>query len=361
MGAYLSVPVTDKDSLDASTPLLTYGVSEMQGWRRSMEDAHVAACDLPQGWSLFAVFDGHGGTEVSKFCARYLPKEIVDLAAYRQGDMTTAMVEVFHKMDDMLRTPQFYEEVKKLRNKQDIQEEEEDEVPEEGAAGGQDMARADLFHKLLTLKRLMDNGGQNAVEEENPVCRLPEHDIQAGCTAVVCALSEKHIVVANAGDSRAVLCRAGEAIALSADHKPNQDRERNRIVAAGGVVTDMHGQFRVNGNLNLSRAIGDLKYKSIKNLPAKDQIITAEPDVITHERSAEDEFVVLACDGVWDCMTNQQCVDFCRKRLTPGRKSSEVVEELLDFCLAKDPKEAQGIGCDNMTCIIVQFNNPPPP
>jgi protein phosphatase 1G len=59
-------------------------------------------------------------------------------------------------------------------------------------------------------------------------------------------------------------------------------------------------------------------------------------------------------------MTNQQCVDFVRERLTPGRKPSAVVEELLDHCLAKDPKEAQGIGCDNMTGIIVRFNRPPP-
>jgi len=284
----------------------------------------------------------------------------VELQAYRKGDMPAAMIEAFHKMDDMLRTPLYVEEIKKLRNKSDIQEEEEEEEVE---AGGQDVARADLFHRLLTLKRLMDNGGQNAVvaaEEENPVCRLPEHDIQAGCTAVVCVMSEKELIVANAGDSRAVLCRAGKAIALSYDHKPNHDTERNRIVAAGGFVTDMHGQHRVNGNFNLSRAIGDLKYKSIKSLPSKDQIITAEPDIITQQRSAEDEFVIIACDGVWDCMTNQQCVDFVRERLTPARKPSTVVEELLDHCLAKDPKEAQGIGCDNMTGIIVRFNRPPP-
>mmetsp|Transcript_8336 Transcript_8336/g.11253 ORF Transcript_8336/g.11253 Transcript_8336/m.11253 type:complete len:128 (+) Transcript_8336:344-727(+) len=119
----------------------------------------------------------------------------------------------------------------------------------------------------------------------------------------------------------------------------------------------MHGQHRVNGNLNLSRAIGDLKYKSIKTLPKKDQIITAEPDIICQERDSKDEFLVLACDGVWDCMNNQECVDFCRARLKPGCKTSLIVEELLDYCLAKDPKEAQGIGCDNMTAIIVQLHN----
>ena len=63
---------------------------------------------------------------------------------------------------------------------------------------------------------------------------------------------------------------------------------------------------RVNGNLNLSRAIGDLKYKSNRGLPAAQQIITAEPDVRSVELTAEDRFLLLACDGVWDVMSNQQ-------------------------------------------------------
>lgn len=62
---------------------------------------------------------------------------------------------------------------------------------------------------------------------------------------------------------------------------------------------------RVNGNLNLSRAIGDLKYKGNTELPPKDQIITAQPDIMHVALTQEDRFFVLACDGVWDVMTNQ--------------------------------------------------------
>jgi serine/threonine protein phosphatase PrpC len=77
----------------------------------------------------------------------------------------------------------------------------------------------------------------------------------------VALIVEKELFVANAGDSRAVLCRGGRAIALTEDHKPFQDREMERIRKAGGFVTE---QGRVNGNLNLSRSIGDLKYKGEK-------------------------------------------------------------------------------------------------
>lgn len=84
--------------------------------------------------------------------------------------------------------------------------------------------------------------------------------------------------MANAGDCRAVLCRAGgKTEALSIDHKPMQERESSRIVKAGGFVN----QFgRVNGNLNLSRSIGDLKYKQVPGIPPAEQMITAEPDIV---------------------------------------------------------------------------------
>ena len=84
--------------------------------------------------------------------------------------------------------------------------------------------------------------------------------VQAGCTAVVAIKRGDELYCANAGDSRGVLCRSGKAVALSEDHKPASDIEKNRIIAAGGFLSDIGGVCRVNGNLNLSRAIGDLRW-----------------------------------------------------------------------------------------------------
>ena len=109
------------------------------------------------------------------------------------------------------------------------------------------------------------------------LCNLADHPIHAGATAIVAVLQGRRLTVANAGDSRAVLCRAhGATKALSFDHKPMQQRELNRIKAAGGFVNSFG---RVNGNLNLSRSIGDLKYKQTPGLPPEEQMITAEPDI----------------------------------------------------------------------------------
>lgn len=184
------------------------------------------------------------------------------------------------------------------------------------------------------------------------VCNLPDHPVHAGCTSVVVVMINRTLYVANAGDSRAVLCRAGGiAEPLSFDHKPSQERESERIEKAGGFVN----QFgRVNGNLNLSRSIGDLKYKQTAGLPPKDQMITAEPDVVQATLEKDDEFIVIGCDGIWDCLTNEQAVDYVRTRID-SKPVTEIAIEMLDDIISKDPRQSQGIGGDNMTCLIVDL------
>uniref|UniRef100_A0A2M4BED1 protein-serine/threonine phosphatase n=1 Tax=Anopheles marajoara TaxID=58244 RepID=A0A2M4BED1_9DIPT len=174
----------------------------------------------------------------------------------------------------------------------------------------------------------------------------------SGCTAVVALLHGKDLYVANAGDSRCVVCRKGEALEMSFDHKPEDTIEFERIEKAGGRVT-LDG--RVNGGLNLSRAIGDHGYKMNKSLPPEEQMISALPDIQKITIGPEDEFMVLACDGIWNFMTSEEVVQFVKERIKkPNVVLSQICEELFDNCLAPHTK-GDGTGCDNMTAIIVQF------
>ncbi|CAM9344685.1 unnamed protein product, partial [Chrysoparadoxa australica] len=183
------------------------------------------------------------------------------------------------------------------------------------------------------------------------ICVLPEHAIQAGCTSIVVLLVGNMLYIANAGDSRAILCKAGgQVFALSEDHKPTQQRELDRIQKAGGFVTPAG---RINGNLNLSRSIGDLKYKCNTSLPLEAQMITSEPDVKSVELANGDEFLVIACDGVWDIMSNQEACDFVRERLANGLAPAVIAEQIFDHCIADDPRKTAGLGGDNMTCLVV--------
>ncbi|KAG0174297.1 Protein phosphatase 2C 2 [Apophysomyces sp. BC1034] len=180
----------------------------------------------------------------------------------------------------------------------------------------------------------------------------PEYENEtSGCTAVAAMLTKDNILyVSNAGDSRAVISTSGRAIAMSQDHKPVNEKEADRIWRAGGRVD--YG--RVNGNLALSRALGDFEYKRNKSLPAEKQAVTADPDIREHTLTGDDEFMVLACDGIWDCMTNQQVVNLIQKKLSEKKTLTTICEELMDECLA-DSSDVGGVGCDNMTIMIVAF------
>jgi len=187
----------------------------------------------------------------------------------------------------------------------------------------------------------------------------------SGCTAVVALLRGNELFVANAGDSRCVVCRDGKAIEMSFDHKPEDTPERDRIENAGGKVTP---DGRVNGGLNLSRAIGDHAYKTNKNLPLQDQMISPVPDIRTlHIDPTKDSYIVLACDGIWNSLTSQEVVDFVSERIDKLCSTEEqpdpstvhlksICEELFEHCLAPDTMN-DGTGMDNMTAVIVKLRS----
>jgi len=172
----------------------------------------------------------------------------------------------------------------------------------------------------------------------------------AGSTAVTVLIKNNKLYCANAGDSRAVACVNGEVQPLSVDHKPNNEAESKRINDGGGYV-----EFnRVNGNLALSRALGDFVFKRNNAKPPEDQIVTAFPDIETRDITEDYEFIVLACDGIWDVMSNEEVIEFCRKRIAMGLYPEDICEDLMTHCLAPDCQMG-GLGGDNMTVVLVCF------
>jgi protein phosphatase 2C family protein 2/3 len=173
-------------------------------------------------------------------------------------------------------------------------------------------------------------------------------DQMAGSTAVTILIKNNKLYCGNCGDSRAIGCKNGNVVVLSNDHKPMNPEESSRIYKAGGWV-----EFnRVNGNLALSRALGDYIFKRNDDKSAEEQIVTALPEVLSFDLSEEWEFIVLACDGIWDVLSNQEVVDFVVKCIAEGKYPEDICEELLSYCLAP-VCQMGGLGGDNMTLIIV--------
>lgn len=137
---------------------------------------------------------------------------------------------------------------------------------------------------------------------------------------------------------------------LSHDHKPNNELELKRICDGGGYVE----YNRVNGNLALSRALGDFVFKRNGDKIPEEQIVTAYPDIEERTITEDWEFAVLACDGIWDVMRNEEVKQFVRRGIAAGRSPELICEELMQCCLAPDCLMG-GLGGDNMTVVLVCF------
>ncbi|XP_012888130.1 PREDICTED: probable protein phosphatase 1N [Dipodomys ordii] len=171
-----------------------------------------------------------------------------------------------------------------------------------------------------------------------------------GSTALALLVSPRFLYLAHCGDSRAVLSRAGTVAFSTEDHRPFRPRERERIYDAGGTIR----RRRVEGSLAVSRALGDFAYKEAPGRPPELQLVSAEPEVSALARRAEDEFVLLASDGVWDAMSGAALAGLVSSRLRLGLAPELLCAQLLDTCLCKG-------SLDNMTCILVCFPGAPRP
>ena len=169
------------------------------------------------------------------------------------------------------------------------------------------------FKKLDIVKALKQAFHQTETEFLNIAGR---EGLRDGTTAIVAVVQEDTLTVAHVGDSRGVLCRGGKAVVLTEDHKPDLEPEKRRIEALGGFVSFI-GCWRAMGILAMSRAIGDLFLKPY---------VSAEPDVRAMPIVAADEFIVLASDGVYDVLNNEQVVQIARSAASPEEAAHLLTE-----------------------------------
>ncbi|OVA02732.1 Protein phosphatase 2C (PP2C)-like domain [Macleaya cordata] len=130
-----------------------------------------------------------------------------------------------------------------------------------------------------------------------------KEDVRGGTCCVTALIRKGDLIVSNAGDCRAVMSRGGVAEALTSDHRPSREDEKERIETQGGYVDFCHGVWRLQGSLAVSRGIGDRHLK---------EWVVAEPETKILKIKPECEFLVLASDGLWDKVTNQEAVDIAR-------------------------------------------------
>nr|XP_027126396.1 protein phosphatase 2C 16-like isoform X1 [Coffea arabica]XP_027126397.1 protein phosphatase 2C 16-like isoform X1 [Coffea arabica] len=225
---------------------------------------------------FFGVYDGHGGSQVANYCRDRIHVALAEELKDTKDDLVKeSLIDTRQMQWEKVFTTCFLKV--------------DDEV------GG----------------KVSQNMSPENVDSSNYASE-PVAPETVGSTAVVAILCSSHIIVANCGDSRAVLYRGKEAVVLSIDHKPNREDEYARIEASGGKVIQWNGH-RVFGVLAMSRSIGDRYLKPW---------IIPTPEVMFLPRAREDECLVLASDGLWDVMTNEEACEVARRRILLWHKKN---------------------------------------
>ncbi|CAK9216791.1 unnamed protein product [Sphagnum troendelagicum] len=210
-----------------------------------------------------------------------------------------------------------------------------------GGSRAAEYVKKNLFDNLLKHPKFVDDTklaiAESYKQTDQDYLRAESNQQRdAGSTASTAVLVGDRLLVANVGDSRAVICRGGKAFALSNDHKPNRIDERQRIEDAGGVVMWV-GTWRVGGVLAVSRAFGDRLLK---------RYVVAEPEIQEDTIEEGVDFLILASDGLWDVVSNQEAVSI----IESITDAEEAANRLTDEAYRRG-------SCDNITCIIVRFNH----
>ena len=318
MGNRLS-PITEKstESGTSKSGTLAYAATAMQGRRSQMEDAHLAIPDLfhdhhdhkLDGHSLFAVFDGHGGSSAAKFAARNLARILLEhKSTEKYLNLIRNPEQQMGKSEDVKRAAAALKTAKKALLKEIL----EDTFVE--------IDRQFLIAQMSAQKQMIDEskGKKSARNFKDP-----------GTTALAVLVTPDLVVCANAGDCRAMLIqdeagvvpsnkapplKKSSFVELSEDHRPDNKAEERRIKKAGGFVFG----GRLEDDLAVSRGFGDYRYKDEhitvhgtcpqnKKTP-HDQKVSPHPEIKFHSRKSNHKFLFLGCDGVFEQMKTEKVV-----------------------------------------------------
>lgn len=317
MGNLLSHPIEEKVLETISHEHLTYSIGSMQGYRMTMEDEYNIKVNEDESLSIFGVFDGHGGKEI----AEIVSDKLIDV--------------LFKELNELVKD------------------------------------------ETTTLKEYMTCVKDVFFGVDNELPHQPS--LNCGTTAIVnIIIHKKYIILANTGDSRSIMSLDGRNCkTLSFDHKPSNMGERVRIENSGGYVIN----GRVNEILALSRAFGDFKFKipfielkannntfleknkrffknDLIHLPPELFQVSSEPDLLIYDlqQLKQPEFIILACDGIWDCYRNDDLIRLIRDKLVLDWSLQNIIEFILNDCISM-ASNITGIGFDNMTIIIIAVHD----
>jgi len=312
-----------------STPAPAYNLEQ----RGSVSDTSSTVTDpssqqvVETDNGYFAIFDGHAGTFAADWCGKKLHLILEDTIRKNPNTPIPELLDqTFTVVDQQLEKLPLKNSgctavIAVLRW--------EDRVPNAQSSTGSVL----FAPAAVSAIKNAESGDAKAEGTETPTSEPTSE--QAVETKLRTEASRQRVLyTANVGDARIVLCRNGRALRLSYDHKGSDENEGRRVASAGGLILNN----RVNGVLAVTRALGDAYMKDL---------VTGHPYTTeTVIQADQDEFLILACDGLWDVCSDQEAVDLVRHMQDP----QEASKKLVDYALAR-------FSTDNLSCMVVRFDN----
>jgi serine/threonine protein phosphatase PrpC len=312
-------------------------VADMQGWRNNHEDGHDIRCEAAMG--SFWVLDGHGGDGCARFCSPKLGEE------FAKGPLPddAKIEQVMQQVDSAFAAH--------------VKEYGEDNsgstvvgcVVQRQAAGSYSVKLANCGDSRALIVR-----GPDSATNCSPLeVRLPLHlaALDSPNVAAAAGAEQPDYREPNKGSNPCFSCR-WPIIAESVDHKPSHPTEKARIQSAGGYVTGDEPP-RLDGNLAVSRCLGDFEYKKDKTRSVAEQKVSCIPDIYEVHDVPQGSFLVLACDGLWDVCSGEYIANCIREELQKNPKHD--LGEIASFLIKRSIHERSSK--DNVTLMIVHLTD----
>lgn len=306
------IPAGETGDGQVGSKKVHYGCAAFQGRRDHMEDYVGARYARLQSsgrreFAYFAIFDGHGGSRVAQYCTenlfdiviKHIPK-VNNIDEVTDEDLTDVITDAIMETDQRIGN-----------------------LPP-------------VLTVIMPFLPCLD-----------PMEQLKDIEFM-GSTASMVFMTPDRLVFANVGDSRGLLIRNNEVFFSTLDHSPDEVVESLRIEAAGYLVEG----GRVDGILAVARALGDTRFKQNEELSPELQAVSAKPDVTIVARSPSDQYLVIASDGVWNCVHNEEMLEFVKQHLVnDGMGLEPFCRWVLDECINAR------LGSDNMSIIVVDLTS----
>ena len=355
MGNELNTPITTKKSFDFENTNLKFGISEIQGWNKDMEDYNFYSTEIGENkdLSIFGIFDGHNGREISNYLSKNFLQHLLSNSSFKEKNYSKALKETFIEIDNNFLNEQTQKELRILSN--ELKHNTENEILE--------ITETNPDTEDLSIQEIEQIKGIKEIFEPRNLENYNLSDF-SGCCAIVILITNEIVYIANAGNCRCipidknndVMDDKTTTLHIIANEDENKRIKEIQNFKEKKIITEL---------IKNTRGFGDMIYKNNKWLKLEDQAISPEPEII--EIPIYDlKFLIVGSHGLFDMNNNIKTFYnynknvwefFFNKNIDDKEKFSSVIEEYFNKLIPKEKSEKGGM--DNMTCLIIKIFDRP--